>query len=151
MLVAATAAAGLRLVVGAGHDGEPYANAPHVAVLGHVTDDDLGALYRGAHAFAYASDYEGFGLPLLEAMAHDAPVVASDIAVFREAAETAATFVPVGDADAFARAFTALDDPERRARAIEAGRLRIGAMTWSATAEATPGIEAPAGDRRLVP
>jgi glycosyltransferase involved in cell wall biosynthesis len=138
VLVDATAAAGLRLVVvGAGHDGEPYAAAPHVTVLGHVTDDDLAALYRAAHVFAYASEYEGFGLPLLEAMTYDVPVVASDLAVFREAAATAATFVPVGDAAAFASAFANMNDPERRARFAAAGRERAAAMTWRAAAEAT--------------
>lgn len=138
VLVAATVSAGLRLVVvGSGHADEAYARAPHVTVLGHVPDDDLAALYRASHAFAYASEYEGFGLPLLEAMSYEAPVVCSDLAVFREAAGSAAAFVPVGDAAGFARAFAALDDRAWRARAIEAGRARVAEMTWHATAEAT--------------
>ncbi len=138
VLAAAADAAGLRLVVaGAGHETEPYASAPHVTLLGHTSDADLAALYRNAHAFGYASSYEGFGLPLLEAMTYETPVVASDLAVFREAAGSAARFVPAGDAAGFARAFGALDDPNERSRAIVAGRAHAATMTWRRTAEET--------------
>jgi glycosyltransferase involved in cell wall biosynthesis len=138
LLAHAAHAAGLRLVIaGAGYDAETYARDSNVSLAGQCSDDDLASLYRSAHVFAYASSYEGFGLPLLEAMTYDVPVVASDLPVFREAAGDAATFVSSDDATGFASAFIRLADPLRRADAIAAGRERVATMTWRRTAEAT--------------
>ena len=61
-----------------------------VCWLGHITEEDLPALYRQATVFAFPSMYEGFGLMLLEAMQCGTPVVANNLAVFRELAGDAA-------------------------------------------------------------
>ena len=84
------------------------------------------------------SVYEGFGLPLVEAMAAGAPLVCSDIPVFREVAADAALFVPPADDEAWARALAdVLSDPDR-ARALAArGSARVRAFSWRNTADQT--------------
>ena len=72
--------------------------------LGYVDDALLGALYRGAKVVAYPSRGEGFGLPVLEAMACGARVVTTRDTVMAEVAGDAASLVPVGDANALATA-----------------------------------------------
>lgn len=103
--------------------------------LGVVADDELAQLYRGAHCFAYVPLYEGFGLPLLEAMASGAPVVASDIPALREVAGPAAVYVDPFDTGSIARGLH--EAGERREELIEAGRKRAQAFSWRRTAEAT--------------
>lgn len=106
--------------------------------LGRVTDADLQALYAGAAIFAFPSLHEGFGLPVLEAMAAGTPVIASDIPALREVAGDAAVLVPPGDADAWAQALEGLlAEPTRRAALVEAGRHRASRYSWEATAAAT--------------
>ncbi len=68
-----------------------------VILTGHVSDDDLAALYTGARSLVFASDDEGFGLPPVEALACGTPVVASDIAPVREVLGDRATLVPRDD------------------------------------------------------
>jgi alpha-1,3-rhamnosyl/mannosyltransferase len=68
-----------------------------VIVTGHVTDDELAAIYTGAHALVFASDDEGFGLPPVEALACGTPVAASDIPALREVLGDRATFVAKDD------------------------------------------------------
>ena len=101
--------------------------------LGHVPHDQLGHLYAGARVFAYPSVYEGFGIPVLEAMACDVPVVTTDVPAIREVAGDAAAIVPVGDVDALAGALaTAWTDETWRAGAVERGRGRAERFGWSA-------------------
>ena len=99
---------------------------------GYLDEDDLRPVVAGASVLVLPSRDEGFGLPLLEALAAGTPVVASDIPVLREVGGTHATYAPVGDAEAFAAALQAvLDDPgdptPRRAHAT--------GFTWAASAE----------------
>ncbi|WP_222267530.1 glycosyltransferase family 4 protein [Modestobacter marinus] len=110
--------------------------AGRVVHLPHVSEADLIALYRGAQAFVYPSLVEGFGLPLLEAMAAGAPVVASDIPVFREVSRGAAELVPVSDPGAWAEAVMGLRDPARRAQLVHAGHEVARTATWSRTTDA---------------
>ena len=102
-----------------------------VRVLGHVDGAQLRGLYRGADVFAFPSLHEGFGLPVLEAMAQGTPVVCADIPALAEVAGAAARLVPVGDPDGWA---SALDDLVRdhgeRERLGAAGRHHAEAFTW---------------------
>jgi len=70
---------------------------PDVTLTGHVPDDDLAAIYSGAHALVFPSDDEGFGLPAVEALACGAPVVACDVPALREVLADRATFVDSSD------------------------------------------------------
>ncbi len=106
--------------------------------LGPVPEADLQALYAGATVFAFPSFHEGFGLPVLEAMAAGAPVVASDIPAIREVAGDAAVLVPPGDVEQWVGALEdVLGSPSRRAVLAEAGRRRAALFPWANTAAAT--------------
>lgn len=99
--------------------------------LGPVTRDDLSDLYAGARVFAFPSVYEGFGLPVLEAMSASVPVVATDLPAIREVAGDAAALVRVGDADALATALhRAWTDEPWRAVAAERGLARCDTYSW---------------------
>jgi glycosyltransferase involved in cell wall biosynthesis len=76
----------------------PWAHElPDVTLTGQVSDDELAALYSGAHAFVFPSDDEGFGLPSVEALACGTPVVACEAPALREVLGERATFVEMGD------------------------------------------------------
>jgi glycosyltransferase involved in cell wall biosynthesis len=100
-----------------------------------VSDDQLVRLYRGARCLAYVPLYEGFGLPVLEAMASGTPVVASDIPALREVAGAAAVYVDPLDTGDISRGLAEVR--ERRNELVEAGRKRAAAFSWQQTAEAT--------------
>ena len=68
----------------AGPAGPWARELPDVTLTGELSDDDLAAVYSGAHALVYPSDDEGFGLPPIEALACGTPVAASDVAAVRE-------------------------------------------------------------------
>jgi glycosyltransferase involved in cell wall biosynthesis len=109
-----------------------------VKFLGAVDEAQLAALYRGALALCFPSVSEGFGLPVVEAMAAGVPVIASDIDVVREVAGDAAVKVPVGDVSAWAHEIGRLvDDAGERRRLIDLGRRRATVFTWEATARGT--------------
>lgn len=116
-------------------------HADRVRRLGHVPHDQLGHLYAGARVFAYPSVYEGFGIPVLEAMSCDVPVVTTAVPALQEVAGDAAAIVPVGDVDALAGAIaTAWTDEAWRAQAIERGRLRCERYSWGACVDGIVGI-----------
>jgi len=107
-------------------------------VLGFVPDEDLPALYRAAEIFVYPSDYEGFGIPVLEAMAAGTPVVTLDNSALAEVAGDAAVLLPDAGVDELAGAFERLAaDPSLRADYAARGRERAGRFTWSETARRT--------------
>ncbi|MEZ5102787.1 MAG: glycosyltransferase family 1 protein [Thermoleophilia bacterium] len=109
--------------------------AGRVELAGHVDKEMLAALYRGAACLAFPSRYEGFGLPVLEAMACGTPVVASAAPAIPEVAGDAAILVPPGDPVALAGGIErALADRERL---VELGRARAAAFTWRETARLT--------------
>jgi glycosyltransferase involved in cell wall biosynthesis len=106
-----------------------------VDFAGHVDKDELAALYRGASCLVFPSRYEGFGLPVVEAMASGTPVVASAAGAVPEVAGDAAILVEPGNAVALAGAIErALADRERLVRA---GFERARRYTWTETARKT--------------
>lgn len=115
----------------------PELSGPAVRDLGPVDDATLDALYRGASACAMPSRYEGFGLPVLEAMARACPVVASDTSSLPEVVGDAGVLVPPDDLDGWVDALGALlDDHEREDTLREAGLRRAAQFTWSRSARA---------------
>ena len=99
--------------------------------LGFVDDDVLPALYRHARAVAYPSRGEGFGLPVLEAMACGAQVVTTTDTVMAEVALDAARLVPIGDASALAEELTAAMTASDDERAVWSRRARTRAETFT--------------------
>jgi len=111
-----------------------------VIVLSAVDDQVLAAAYHNAAGFAYPSLAEGFGIPLLEAMACGAPIIASDIPVFHEIASDAALYFDPHDEEALAKAMTdVLDKPTRRDLA-EKGRKRVTEFSWDKCAAETVNV-----------
>ncbi|HEY6867860.1 MAG TPA: glycosyltransferase family 1 protein, partial [Candidatus Eisenbacteria bacterium] len=103
---------------------------------GRVAEDDLPALYRAADAFVYPSHYEGFGLPVLEAMACGTPVVTSDRSSLPEVVGEAGLMVDPGDVEALARAIAeVLGSGAVRERLRTEGPRRAAAFTWRRAAE----------------
>ena len=99
---------------------------------GYVSRDELARLYRGAACLVFPSRYEGFGLPVVEAMASGTPVVAAPDAALREVAGDAAVFAAPGELAAGIR--TALS---QRDRLVAAGLERARGFTWDETARRT--------------
>lgn len=109
-----------------------------IAELGRVDDDTLAALYGACTLLAFPSRYEGFGLPVLEAMSYGAPVVASHGSSVPEAGGDAACYVPPGDDAALADAIARVaDDASYAAELRRRGPLQAATLTWERTAEAT--------------
>jgi len=123
----------LAVAGGAGWGEQPELARPGVEPLGFVPDDELPALYRGAAAFVYPSRFEGFGMPIVEAMACGTPVVASSHPSMDEACGDAAIRVDPDDPAAIAagirRALAERD--EWRARGLAHARR----FTWRAVGE----------------
>jgi glycosyltransferase involved in cell wall biosynthesis len=110
----------------------------HVVVLDDVPDALLPAVYRHASLFLFPCRYEGFGLPVLEAMACGTPVIVADEGGLPELVGAAGTRVDPADAGSWATAMIALaQDPVRRRSMAETGIERARSFTWRATAAAT--------------
>jgi alpha-1,3-rhamnosyl/mannosyltransferase len=140
-------ASGIDLVI-AGHWDERYPQAKALAerlslkervrFIGPVQDNDLPALYGGTELFVFPSEYEGFGLPVLEAMACGAPVVCSNRSSLPEVAGDAALLCDPHDAAALARALEqALTDRGLRAALQQRGLERAAQFTWEQAASHT--------------
>jgi glycosyltransferase involved in cell wall biosynthesis len=106
--------------------------------VGFIPDDDLPAFYCGAAGVVYPSLFEGFGLPLLEAMAAGAPVVTSDRTALPELAADAALIVDPENVDALAEAMRRIvTDPELAADLRRRGLERSRQFSWPETARRT--------------
>jgi glycosyltransferase involved in cell wall biosynthesis len=112
--------------------------AGRVHFAGYVADDDLPALLGGALAFVFPSLYEGFGMPVLEAMACGAPVLASNSSSLPEVAGDAALLVDPTDTAAIAGGMARLaEDAALRDELRARGLARAGAFTWDRCAKQT--------------
>jgi glycosyltransferase involved in cell wall biosynthesis len=108
---------------------------------GHVSDEKLPALFSGATVFAYPSFFEGFGLPPLEAMACEVPVICSGVTSLPEVVGDAAVTVDPSSIDDIAAALRAvLSDPGLRATLIRKGRQRVAQFDWHTAAQRTADV-----------
>jgi glycosyltransferase involved in cell wall biosynthesis len=132
---------GARLALTGKRSGRVHGNSETslptgVAHCGFVSDAELRALYEGALALVYPSSYEGFGLPVVEAMACGCPVIASDQPALQEVAGDAAFMVPLDDPTALVQAMERIaSDPGLRQDLARRGRERAASFTWGRTAE----------------
>ena len=110
-------------------------------MLGYVDDAQLAALYRACTLFAFPSRYEGFGLPILEAMSYGAPVVTVNGSSLPEAGGDAAAYAPPEDPEALADVILRIaNDTSYATELCERGLARARRMTWTETASATLGV-----------
>jgi glycosyltransferase involved in cell wall biosynthesis len=136
---------GVPQLVIAGRPGWAYGDTlqrigaePGVRYLGHVDEPTLSALYEAASVLAFPSLYEGFGLPLLEAMSRGVPAVVGAAGALPELAAGAAIAVEPDDVDAIAGALERLlADPHLRKKLGEEGKRRAESFTWDRAAEQT--------------
>lgn len=109
-----------------------------IRMRAYVSDAELSSLYARASAFAFVSEYEGFGLTPLEAMAGGIPVVVLDTEIAREIYGPAAVYVAEPEPSMIAAALArVLDDPTERHRLLEAGKAQIERYSWDECARRT--------------
>ncbi len=139
-LAAACRDADLPLVI-TGHPLWGHAAPNGTVALGHVPTADLPALYGAATVVGYASRYEGFGLPPIEAMACGAAVVTTPVPAVTEVVGDAAATFRAGDVGGLAGTLRELvADPARRGELARRGAERVSALSWSATAQHTADV-----------
>ncbi|MCB2183182.1 MAG: glycosyltransferase family 4 protein [Desulfobulbaceae bacterium] len=109
-----------------------------IYVTGHISDNDLAALYNGATALIYPSLYEGFGLPIIEAMSCGCPVICSHSSSMPEVAGNAALLIDPHDRENLADAIeTIVFDSEKRKKLKQLGLARAKEFNWQKTAQQT--------------
>lgn len=110
----------------------------HVQIVGFVADDDLPVIYNGAAIFAYPSLYEGFGIPVLEAMACGVPVLTSTVSSLPEIVGDTGLLVEATDTETIATGLQQLvEDAALRRDLSERAMQRSTRFSWRATAQAT--------------
>ena len=116
----------------------PLERAGWLRRIGYVEEQELAALYGGAHAVAFPSLYEGFGLPALEAMASGVPLLTSTCPSLAELVGDAALAVPAQDEDALAEGLARIvADEALRARLRDKGLARVAGYGWDACVAGT--------------
>jgi glycosyltransferase involved in cell wall biosynthesis len=127
-------------------DGVPPRSLGRVVVTGYVSDATKAALLGGADALVYPSLYEGFGLPVLEAMACGTPVIASNVAALPELVDGAGILIDPSNPDELAeRIGSVMSDAELRRGLRERGIERASAFGWDETARRTAAVLREAG------
>lgn len=112
-----------------------------IVFAGYIDDEDKSAVFAAAHVFAFPSLYEGFGIPVLEAMSQQVPVLASDIAPLREVGADGALYGSCENLDNFAEMlYNSCADNQLRSRLILAGTKQARIYSWKKTAEKTIAI-----------
>lgn len=112
-----------------------------VVFPGYIETADLPTIYQMADVFVFPSLFEGFGIPLLEAMASGTPVAASDIPVFREVAKEAAEYFDPESLDELMKVVYNISiNPELKNKLINSGQARIKFFSWAKSAEKLLGI-----------
>lgn len=105
-------------------------NQSNIQFTGIISDEALKSLYNNAYAFIFPSLYEGFGIPLLEAMSCGTPVICSDIPVFHEICENAALYFDVNDENEIVTHINQLHNINTREKLINNGYSRLKYYTW---------------------
>jgi len=106
-----------------------------VRFIGFVDDEDLSTLYSGADLYVFPSIYEGFGLPMLEAMACGVPVIASDVSSLPEVGEGTAVMLPPHNLTKWTQTIdNILESPEQQKQMISAGYQQIQKFSWGKSA-----------------
>ena len=109
-----------------------------IRLVGHVPEETLPALYQGAELFVFPTLYEGFGLPVIEAMASGVPVITSNTSALREVAEGYGHLVNPLDVDEIADAIAqCMADEDHRQTLVKLGLKRADDFEWGRTAEKT--------------
>lgn len=117
---------------------EKYGITSYVRFLDFVPDEDLGALYQQAACFILPSLYEGFGLPILEAMKNNCPVITSNVSSMPEVGGDAAVYVdPNNVIDITTQLKRVLEDTTLRKEMIEKGQQQVKKFSWEKTAKET--------------
>ena len=112
--------------------------ADRVVIRDYVTDEELADLYHSARAFAFLSEYEGFGLTPVEALSCGIPVVVLDTPVARETCGGAARYVKLGDTDELVRHLAALlSEPASHADTLSEAPSVLTRYSWPDAARAT--------------
>jgi len=120
-----------------------------VVFLGRISSEKLAEIYRGALGLVFASLYEGFGLPIVEAMTSGTPVITSNVTSMPEIAADAALLVtPTDVAEIRAAMHRLADDNALRADLISRGFHRVQQFTWQSTAEKVGSVLTSAAERR---
>jgi glycosyltransferase involved in cell wall biosynthesis len=134
-----------KLVITGSHGTDPLApvvRAHHlegwVSLRGWLSSEELEQLYSESTLLAFPSLFEGFGLPLIEAMARGCPVLCADIPVLREVGGAAVSYADPTDSAAWAGAIAKLvDSPDELTEMARRGRKRAAEFDWAHTAAAT--------------
>lgn len=111
-------------------------NDPYIAMTGFIDDADIPSAYQLADLFVFPSKYEGFGMPVLEAMASGTPVITTTATSIPEVAGEAAILVNPDDANELADAMkTVLENSSKRAHLVEAGAEQVQLFSWAKAAK----------------
>lgn len=109
-----------------------------VIFMGYVDESDLSSIYRQAEAFIFPSIYEGFGLPILEAMACEVPVITANLSSMPEIADHSAILVNPYDTNEIAEAMLSIvKNPKLKGILIERGKRKVKEFSWAMAAERT--------------